>query len=433
MNRQKRAGFTLTELLIVVLIIAILIALLMPALAGAWNTAYTTECKTHLATIYQASVTFANDVSNKRNEPHMFPFGGGWMAQLLPYVEGNMSVFTCPAALPPKTLAGSTTSGGTSPDGTGGTGSGGTPGGYYGEQPGEPWTQNEPPPSTPYCQFAFDIYYGKNTGGSGGGDQYLWSATVTSVWCRPLRTGPNTWHYKIEDQGEAPLSGSAPGGDLDYNDIDVEVTYVNGLPTQVKIIQEDQTNMFGYDLTINGVVALPQLDSHRGQIVKLVSDPDGIPPPDSGIGQGTPGGASVATNSDGTITCYLSDLPTSGWLASTNYGLNKGTYDVANQNITKPDNKLIYILDHGCDAPLVDAFDITFNKYFIDTSKPDSLTNWNSSWNQDGASDWREFQSLRHFSKANVLFCDGHIESLGSWNLDPVNQAAKPLWRSAGY
>jgi len=427
MDRQRRKGFTLTELLVVILIIAILIALLMPALSSAWYTAYTTECKTHLKTIYQASVTFANGVSNKKNEPHMFPFGGGWVAQLLPYVEGKMTVFTCPAALPPKTPAGAgTSSGGGTGSSTGGTGSGGTPGDSYGDTPGEPWDADDPPPNTPYCQFAFDIYNGKNTGGSGGGARYLWTVTVTSVWSRPLRTGPNTWHYMIEDQGEAPLPGLTAGGDFDYNDIDVEVTYDNGLPTQVKIIQEDQTNSYGFDLTINGVVAVARLDDHQGMVVPLIGSPDGVAPPPSGITQGTPGGA-TSGNADGTFAPFYYSLPVGlDPLKPSNYGLNMGTYDVANLNITKPDNKLIYILDHH--DLVVDAFDGNFDKYFIDIK---NLTNWNSAWGKDGT-DWREYQALRHFSQANVLFCDGHIESLGYWDLDPANPAARLLWRSSG-
>jgi len=418
MDRQKRAGFSLTELLIVILIIAILIALLMPALASAWYTAYTTECKTHLATIYKASVTFQNDKGRV-----MFPFGDGWVAALLPYVEYNQAVFTCPAALPPKMPAGAGTSsgGGGTGSSTGGTGSGGgTPGSSYDDTPDAPWSADDPPPNTPYCQFAFDVYNGKNT----GLDPYLWTVTVTSEWSRAVRTGPNTWHYMIEDMGWCS------GGDRDYNDIDCEVTYKDGLPTQVKIIQGETAargyyiNGYGDDLTINGVVAVRKIDDHIGLIVPLVGTPDGVAPPASGVGQGTPGGATSGTGDSGSPTFYY-QLPTGLDPAKlANYGLNKGTYDVANLNITKPDTKLIYILDHH--ELVVDAF-ADFDKYFIQDPAV-----WNTMpWAKD-AGDWHEYQCLRHFSKANVLFCDGHIESLGYWDLDPVNPAARSLWRVSG-
>ena len=413
MDRKRRKGFTLTELLIVILIIAILIALLMPALASAWYTAYTTECKTHLKTIYQASVTFQNDKGRV-----MFPVGDGWVYALLPYVEGSMAVFTCPAAPPPKTpVDAGTSSSGNTDSSTGGTGSGsgGTSGDSHGGTADTPWTASDKPPVTPYCQFAFDIYSGKNT----GVDPYLYTMTVQSEWARSTRTGANTWHYMIEDLGPQG------GGDRDYNDIDVEVTYNNGLPTQVKIIQEDQGNSFGYNLTINGVVAVTKLDNHRGLVVKLASSPDGVAPPASGIGQGTSGGSISGTGSDGSFTFYYSGPTTSELLKPSNYGLNRGTYDVANLNITKPDNKLIFILDHH--ELVVDAFDGNFDKYFIRNADT-----WNTmAWAKDGA-DWREYQALRHFSQANVLFCDGHIESLGYWDLDPENPAARALWRSAG-
>jgi prepilin-type N-terminal cleavage/methylation domain-containing protein/prepilin-type processing-associated H-X9-DG protein len=428
MNRQRQTGFTLVELLVVVLIIAILIALLMPALSSAWNTAYTTECKTHLKAIYQATVTFANN--DKRADRFMFPAGSGWVSMLLPYVEGNPAVFTCPAAPPPKTPTGTgTSSGGGTGSSTGGTGGSGTPGGYYGSTSGDPWMPNDLPPPTPYCQFAFDIYNGKNTGGKGGSDTYLWTVAVASDWCRPMRTGPNTWHYGIEDQGQAPQAGQAAGGDRDYADIDVEVTYNNGQPTQVKIIQgKNGSNQYGFDMTINGVVAVTNIDGHQGLVVPLVGSPDGVAPSASGIGQGTPGGNTSGTGPGvfGPAT-YL--LP-AGYdpLRPTNYGLNKdaGPYGT-NLNITKPDNKLIYILDHH--DLVVDPSDaVNFDKYFI--SDPEV---WNTkAWAQDGA-DWHEYQSLRHFGKANVLFCDGHIESLGKGDLDPAdNAAASLLWRSFG-
>ena len=417
MDRQRRAGFTLTELLGVILIVAILIALLMPALTSAWYAAYTTECKTHLETIYQASVTYMNDTQMNRNWI-WFPTGKAWVYLLMPYVEGNLTVFTCPAALPPKGLAGagSWSDGGGYTNPPGGYTGGGTPGGYYGELPGTSWSASDLPPPTPYCQFAFDIFNGKNT----AVEAYHWTAMVTSEWARSLRTGPNTWHYMIEDLGYIG------GGDRDYNDIDVEVTYENGLPTQIKIIQEDQSNAYGYNLTINGVTVVTRLDDHRGLVVKLVSSPDGIAPPTSGIGQGTPGSSTPPEiGSDGSWR-FLVQMPSSAdALRPSNYGLNKGTYDL---NITKPDAKLIFILDHGCDdnALVVDAFDGTFDKYFFDIK---NLANWNSAWNKDGASDWREYQSLRHFRQANVLFCDGHIESLGLGDLDPINSAARSRWK----
>ena len=386
MDRQRQKGFTLTELLIVILIIAILIALLMPALASAWYTAYTTECKTHLATIYQASVTFANDDSNKRNAQHMFPFGDSWVCMLLPYVEGKMTVFTCPAALPPKTPADA----GTSSSGDSGSSTGGTP-----------WNAADPPPNTPYCKFAFDIYMDKAE------TSFWWTVSVDSPWSRSIRTGTNTWNYSIEDQGYQVEQGGT--SDLDYNDIVCEVTYKDGFPTQVKILSTSQGAED--DLTVNGIVVIKAVGTHIGAVVSLKGSDD----------------ANRVTGGNGATTFYYPWPNGYDPTKPSNYGLNKGTYDVANLNITKPDANLIFILDHGCDAPLVDAFDGNFDKYFIQDPAV-----WNTlAWAKDGA-DWREYQSLRHFSKANVLFCDGHIESLGHDDLDPLFSKNWSLWRSSG-
>jgi prepilin-type processing-associated H-X9-DG protein len=178
---------------------------------------------------------------------------------------------------------------------------------------------------------------------------------------------------------------------------------------------EDTDHAYGYDMTVNGAIVVHYVDDHRGKIVKLTGSADGTAP-SSGQTPGSPGGQTVSIDSDGNYTVgNIPGLASGVALKPSNYGLNKGTYDVANLNITKPDAKLIFILDHH--ELVVDAF-VDFDKYFIDTSTPNGLTNWISGWGKDGA-DWREYQSLRHFSQANVLFCDGHIESLGYERLEP--------------
>jgi prepilin-type processing-associated H-X9-DG protein len=75
-----------------------------------------------------------------------------------------------------------------------------------------------------------------------------------------------------------------------------------------------------------------------------------------------------------------------------------------------------------------------WDKYFIED--PDAWRR--ASWART-AGDWRVWQALRHFGRANVLFCDGHVESLPPrWDTE-VERAqgfylyySSPLWAFQG-
>lgn len=94
--RQRRAAFSLIELLICIAIIALLIGLLMPALGKARERARATVCISNLRMITHATAMYTDDDSSHLIPWYTFPQNDGcdFVSKFTPWVFGG---FTAPA------------------------------------------------------------------------------------------------------------------------------------------------------------------------------------------------------------------------------------------------------------------------------------------------------------------------------------------------
>lgn len=200
MNRSRKGGFTLAELMVVVALIAMLVAIILPYFANTFAVARTTVCANHLEKIGQACATRTANAIFAQGSGAEGLAASGWQNTLRSLVSGDTGVFICPEDRDP------------SPDPGGGIG------GIY-----------------ILIQGVGKVYLDQ-----GGLNEWMWKMSGTQ-WQQYIAVAgegktctykavykgyvedsdPTTWYFTFED---CMFNG---GGDQDYYDVALRVHYTD--------------------------------------------------------------------------------------------------------------------------------------------------------------------------------------------------------------
>ncbi len=373
---MRRYAFTLLELLTVVAILVVLVMLLGPAVSQAWHTVYLTQCQQNLKRQYQAQVAWRGEQGSS-----MYTRTAGWVGHLMPYVEHELTLFFCPASPSMATDA------------------------LFDQETGEFLGDVEMAIVPEAVSFKFVIYTRPNA-----------TPGVTPLSAYPIEIpldGSSPFATLVEqtddyehwmcDDGEHMI-GQGKGGD----DIDFDIYYKGGVPSRI-VTRPGATSSrteYRYELWANDEIVTDDY------YYKYAKDSREI---ELDLGSNRGGGA---------IGSGGGELIFNG-ISISDYGLNKGTFKLNGLDVPRVDNKQIFILDYP--KPIADYASTVgggddWDKYFI--LDPDDWMDRYGHELEDHLT-WRHYQALRHMGKANVLFCDGRVETVAPEDLYETNA----LWR----
>ncbi len=426
-----RDGFSLLELLIVISIVGVLAALLVPGFHGAREALYMTQCQANLRTLYEAyGVRKADCVHNEqgiwepaRDVEFEDPEQSArfWTALLANYIDTDKQahVFTCPArvswgygrAYEDVEVQNVRTAGA-----SGGGGGGGAGGGSDVWQPANDEID---------AAIEFDVYFQKGSEGNvyGGGSD----SGVRGEYCYAIALGNTTWvqrreysdhtNYRIDDEPDDGRSGN-------YDDLEINVYYEGNQPSKVQIVGGQQggsvAKRFIFDLKICGEVVIEDVagqlqggQSHWGDTIDLTED----------TGGGAGGGAVGGWRWDGNQ--WVSSHPWDFKILVGDYAMSMGVFQRADSSLVqdRTDSRLFFLLDFGARKTVADfnrdESDDEWEKYFIRDPR-----RWAEDFPMAARKGWQYYQALRHGGKANVLFCDGHVEPLSGDEMEYLD----PRW-----
>jgi prepilin-type processing-associated H-X9-DG protein/prepilin-type N-terminal cleavage/methylation domain-containing protein len=395
-------AFSLVELMIVVAMIAILVAMLMPIIHAAWDAAFTTQCQTNLNRMWQA-INARRAATGETG----FVTGGSWPAYLSPYV--NSRVFHCPLGAE-RDIGGGAGGDSIGYGGTDGTGSSGD--GSGSDQPAID-------PRYTVSDLTVRMFARLEWGGYKAG-QFLGTAFADSSY------GVNVIHYQdytyygIDDRMfflDQIISS------LDYKDIQVNLWLDGNRINKMVFLDSDKGSGSSYEKFRFEVYLGEEKisDDFAGQLGTTI---------DFSAQAATFAAATANAAGDQTLTDQLFSMIAQMAAKSFDYGLNKGTYDRDGARVSGVDPRMPLILDYG--KSVADYESAATGKrddwflYFTDDEQK-----WMDVYHsllRPGES-WLKYAALRHGGRANVLFCDGHIEPLGPDELSEDNEA---LWQRSG-
>ena len=260
-----------------------------------------------------------------------------------------------------------------------------------------PWSGSETRLSL--GDIAFEIY----TGHDRTNYRYDIPLDATFIHILPPIDNPESqgWkEYAIEDQ--------QTGGDYttDARDIVVEIQFVVGRPVTIYFSPNHSDHGYGFKFKIKDEIIYDNYDSGNSSMIRT-------------------------------------RMPLESYgIRTSDYGMSRGSYETSTATVPKPDGKMFFILDYPLSVAdyMEQVGGDDWERFFVvnpaynpvigayQWQPPSGCETWT----------WQQVTALRHFEKANVLFCDGHVETLG---IDPLDERALrenrylgvdcPLWRYA--
>ena len=397
MAKTRRAAFTMIELMMVIAIIGVLVALMMPTVAQAWKLAAMTKCQVNLNRMWTAQ-----NLRRADKDQQLFTSGGAWPAMLAPYLELNADVFKCPLGPDRPELLPMVTTDSQPYDNAGG--------GTVAEQVGSS-TGSEKPRGFTLSDLTFRMYAKLATiaGKNYGVGTYLGTVFLDGGFgVKKVDKGNGVTYIGVDDR---MFFEDKNYGSVDYADVQINVTMDGQYIRSIEFLDSDKAAGGGSYSNIRFEVWLGS-EMLCGDFCAALGTTVG---PDSTSGPGNSGSGSGTADTTGVRgAAQAGSLNELAAIQSFDYALNKGSYLVLDRWLGEVDPRAIFLLDYGKSiANYSNKSPDAWSLYFTTPEALWMANQTNVSFLKKGES-WLKYTALRHFDMANVLFCDGHIETLGA-------------------